>query len=657
MNFVAAIAQPTAQRLQTTAAYSKFDGIEKVNANTSIETNAQSWPLEVNIPLLSDAAIDGVVQIRPGITTLVGPNGSGKTRALRAIKTKLAAASLIERYGRKTHFLAAGRSSPLESFRAAVDTPGGFRDSDAAVGHINYLRNWWNFESITGSLLALDSRADLRLKIEARLQQLFDRSVQLSWSQEGLAIRISSVSGGAPYAANHEASGILQLVALLAAIHNDEIGALLIDEPEISLHPQHQAFLLEEMEMVSGDPRDPTKKLIVIATHSASLLPLRRISDLPSIAFFNSVRQPPAQVSSDADILKRTKLAALAARLSNTHRMAMFAERVLLVEGPSDETIATQLAQRLNLRLLARNAQVLPVTGKGEFTEAAKLFRLMNKQVAVLADLDALADDNGLVRHFSELPIASAVADRLGRSSLADLDGDLRTSLTTFMTKHQAAVDAAATTYPDWSSTESSALAKRRVTLARVLTDSASFGDTATVDAASLCTRYDTLLDALAELGCFFLRRGAIENYYRIAATDRRGKPDLAAEEAATFEASSVSDLKRDYANIVAALTNIAPNQRVDEDRLLRPKLGAVLTAAFLDMNRDSSDEQLNTVARTTIGSDADIFRLSNRSKENLRINVEIISPLFRRDTFPFELGSDDNPNVTVPSKLPGVKD
>ena len=120
-----------------------------------------------------------------------------------------------------------------------------------------------------------------------------------------------------------------------------------------------------------------------------------------NIAFFNSVRQSPAQVPEDAEILERTKLAAMVARLSTTHRMAMFAERVLLVEGPSDEIITTQLARELGLRLLARNAQILPVTGKGEFAEAAKLFRLMNKQVAVLADLDALADDNGLVCQFS----------------------------------------------------------------------------------------------------------------------------------------------------------------------------------------------------------------------------------------------------------------
>jgi hypothetical protein len=617
------------------------------------EPATSAWPLGVRLQLLGDSHTEAVVNIHAGINTLVGPNGSGKTRALRGIKSALESTNRFNALGRKIHFLAAGRSSPLETYRAAIDSPGGVNSDDAAVGHADYRRQWWQFESVTGALLTLDARADLRLKIEARLQQLFDRSVRLSWSQRGLNVRLLPVRGGPSYPANYEASGILQLVALLAAIHNDEIGALLIDEPEISLHPQHQAFLLEEMERVAGDPAEPTRKIIVIATHSAALLPLRSVNELPALMFFNSVRSAPAQVAADAGILKRTKLSALVARLSATHRVAMFAERVLLVEGPSDEIVAAQLARQLDLRLLARNAQILPVTGKGEFIEAAKLFRLMNKEVAILADLDALTDDNTLVRSFSELPAASAVADRLGRSNITDLDRDLRTNLTTFMNRHGDAVRAAATQYPDWSATDSHEKAERRVTLARILTNPTSFDDAAAGDAASLRTRYLVLIDALAELGCFFLHRGAIENYYTVGASER-GKPDLAAQEAATFETTDRAILHDRYADLVAPLVHIAPNQRVDEDLLLRPKLGALLTSAFLGMTRDSSDEQLNAIAMTTIGSDAEVFRLSNRSKDDLRIAVEMVSPLFQRDRFPFEIGREDNPTLVVPEKLPG---
>ncbi|MBU8545107.1 MULTISPECIES: ATP-dependent nuclease [Roseomonadaceae] len=617
-------------------------------------TGTPLWPLSVKLQLFGDPSTESFVHLRPGISTLVGPNGSGKTRALRGIKAALLSWSRTNTPERKVHFLAAGRSSPLENFRAAISTPGHVDNDDAAVGHTAYRRQWWDFESVTGPLLTLDARPDLRLKVEARLQQLLDRSIQLSWSQQGMNVRISPVSGGSAYAANHEASGILQLVALLAAIHNDEIAALLIDEPEISLHPQHQAFLLEEMERVAGDPTEPTRKIIVIATHSATLLPLRSVKELPALMFFNSARNAPAQVPADADILNRAKLTALVARLSATHRLAMFAERVLLVEGPSDEIVTAQLARRLDLRLLARNAQILPVTGKGEFIEAAKLFRMMKKEVAILADLDALADDNTLVRSFSELPAASEVADRLGRATVTELDRDLRNALTNFIDRHSDAVRAAAARYDDWSSNDSKERAERRVTLARILTDPLSFDGVAGGDAASLCTRYRVLTDALAELGCFFLKRGAIENYYT---SDEMGfgKPDHAAREAAAFETTQPPILLSQYADVVAPLTYIAPKQRVDEDLLLRPKLGAVLAAAFLSMERDSSSERLNAIARTTVGSDAEVFRLSNCSKEDLRIAVEMASPLFQRDTFPFEIGREDNLTLVVPQKLPGL--
>ena len=617
-------------------------------------SNEQTWPLKVSINLVGQSPGQGTIVVQPGLTTLVGPNGTGKTRALRAIKSAVASVRGISDKGRKVHLLAAGRTSPMERFRSAVDNPAYIQQEDAAVGQINHQSQWWDLESITGVLLALNQRADLRLKVEARLQQLFDRSIDFNWSQSGLRVAISPMLGGSPYAANHEASGVLQLIALLAAIHNNEIGALLIDEPEISLHPQHQAFILEEMQRVAGDPIDAGKKLIVVATHSTALIPLRSLSELPSIAFFSSALRAPAQINASDEILKRSKLSALMARLSATHRMAVFAERVLLVEGPSDEIIASQLASRLNQRLLARNVQILPVTGKGEFPEVAKLFRLIGKHVAVLADLDALADDNALVRDFSDLPEASSVAESIGRTSLTDLDKDLRADLSKFIKNHETAVAAAANTYDDWSSSESKSLSVRRVTLARLLTGPDSFETSAVADASSLQNRFHVLLKALSRLGCFFLRHGAIENYYCDGVSDKN-KPDRAAAVAAKFGSSEQSDLERNYADVVEALTLVAPNHRVDEDLLLRPKLGAALSAAFLSMTATSTDEQLNAIARTTIGSHAGVFNLKNCSdKKTLRIKVDIASPLFKQESFPFDVSVDENLNTVVLKKLPG---
>jgi predicted ATPase len=620
------------------------------------ESDEFTWPISLKYPLVDNLGTIATIKVGPGITVLVGPNGSGKTRALRAIKSQLMSENLLNANNRKVHFLSTGRSSPLESYRSSSNSPHGVDTNNAAVGNIGYMDNWWNFESITGDLMVLDRRPDLKLKIEARLQQLFDRSVELKWSQSGMIIRMTSVTSGDGYPANHEASGILQVIALLSAIHNDEIGTLIIDEPEISLHPQHQAFLLEEMELVAGDPSDPTKKLIIIATHSPSMLPLRRIEELSKIIFFNSAQRVPAQIESKSEILKSRKLTALIARLSATHRTAMFAEHVLLVEGPSDEIIVTQLARKFGLRMLARNAQILPVTGKGEFIEAAKLFRLMNKQVSLLADLDALADENDLVNYFSGLPEAMAIADQIGRTNLADFDRDLRGEITSFIADFKAEIDMAADDYPDWSSKESGADTKRRVTLARILTNPRSFGTETSSSAERLFIKYNLLLSSLEKVGCYFLRRGAIENYYRETADIGAGKPDRAALESAGFDAREKHELEASYKDIYAALQYAAPNNIVDEDTLLRMKLGAILLPVMLGMKFNSSDKEIEALASSTIGNDATVFKLSNKSDEQqIKLEVDLRSPLFKRENFPFEISTSENPIAVLQKVLPGI--
>lgn len=620
------------------------------------ESDEFTWPISVKYPLVDNLGTIATIKVGPGITVLVGPNGSGKTRALRAIKSQLMSENLLNANNRKVHFLSAGRSSPLESYRSSSNSPHGVDTNNAAVGNIGYMDNWWNFESITGDLMVLDRRPDLKLKIEARLQQLFDRSVELKWSQSGMIIRMTSVTSGDGYPANHEASGILQVIALLSAIHNDEIGTLIIDEPEISLHPQHQAFLLEEMALVAGDPSDPTKKLIIIATHSPSMLPLRRIEELSKIIFFNSAQRVPAQIESKSEILKSRKLTALIARLSATHRTAMFAEHVLLVEGPSDEIIVTQLARKFGLRMLARNAQILPVTGKGEFIEAAKLFRLMNKQVSLLADLDALADENDLVNYFSGLPEAMAIADQIGRTNLADFDRDLRGEITSFIADFKAEIDMAADDYPDWSSKESGADTKCRVTLARILTNPRSFGTETSSSAERLLIKYNLLLSSLEKVGCYFLRRGAIENYYRETADIGAGKPDRAALESAGFDVREKHELEASYKDIYAALQYAAPNKIVDEDTLLRMKLGAILLPVMLGMKFNSSDKEIEALASSTIGNDATVFKLSNKSDEQqIKLEVDLRSPLFKRENFPFEISTSENPIAVLQKVLPGI--
>ena len=587
----------------------------------------------------------GTVTIRPGITTLVGPNGSGKTRALRSIQQVLRNRAEETAHVR---FLSAGRTGPIEQYRAATDAPGvGSMSGEAFYGHINYRPRWHEIESVVGDLMNLDQRPDLRIKVETRLQQLFDRGIDFQWSQQGLGMSFTAMSDSVQYQSGLEASGIMQLVSLLAAIYDDTIGTLIVDEPEISLHPQLQAFILEEMESVAGDWCDPGKKRIVISTHSPSFLPFRSLVDLPQIVFFGGGAEC-RQIDPTNGLLQSQKLADFVARTSLSHRQALFAECILLVEGPSDEIVAARAARRLGLKIEALNTQILSALGKSEFREARRLFTEIGMRVTVLADLDALADDNRLVNDFSGGDEADAIAHAIGHSSLIDLDGKLRSELAGLIAANTAAIDAAIADYPYWSEKQDPNVKRRRCALAQLLTDPAVFGGGLEARMTALATRYGVLLDGLEQLGCFILRRGAVENYYSDTAIGV-GKPARASAEADRLAALTPVQVAAAYPELVRALRFAAPGQDIDESVLLRSKLASALGAIFQSMDSSSTDNQIEAMALSNVPSINGLFSFHNATNsDNLAVRIDLRSKIFNLSGFPLTIARNENPHDAV---------
>lgn len=623
----------------------------------------QTSPRTLQIAVQTTPALFGgqhpTVRVAPGLTTLVGPNGAGKTQVLRKLKDQISG-HLAQTPAKKVRYLSAGRASPLERFRASVGGPDSRINTPAYVGHQNHRQSWAEYESLTGDLLALEQRADLRLKVQARLQTFLSRSIQLAWVQNGLEVRMVPLGTGEPYPANDEASGILQLAPLLAAIYNDEIGALLIDEPEVSLHPQYQAFILQELEAVAGDPLvEPGKKFVVIATHSPSMLSVRSADDLPKLVFFNDPTALPLQIAQDAGEMWAKELRALVARLSATHRLAFFARNVLLVEGPSDEIIAAQLARKLKHPVLPANTQIVPVIGKEELGPAIRLFDLIGKRVTVLADLDALSDDPTLVKAFSARPNAGGPAHVTGHSSLFDMDAPIRNDFAAAVDKHWPTIEAVAGAHRYWAACapeKRSDKTKRRATLATLMSGDGSELDRASqsTDFSALRQRFVALFDALEQVGCFILRKGRIEDYYQSGA-GTGDKTEVAAQEAASFEARSAEELEGAYADVMRALRAAAPVRPVDENALLRERLGAALGHAFEFLTPDMPSEQINGRIRVAQPELA-LFELENCSKlSELRLRVKMNSTLFPRETLPFEISKNEDRSTAIGRHLPSA--
>jgi hypothetical protein len=233
---------------------------------------------------------------------------------------------------------------------------------------------------------------------------------------------------------------------------------------------------------------------------------------------FSERQTQPVQIPTSAGELQSRKLAALVARLSENHKLAFFARSVLLVEGPSDEIVVSALSLKLEHPLLGSNTQVVPVTGKGQIAETVKLFRLMGKRVFVLADLDALIDDNQLVSAFGEA--ARTAANDAGMGTVMEIDRGIRDNLATLLDQAFNHLQPAAETHRYWIARDHSPAeelkAKRRATVAALLT-SAEAGlaqSSIGTELKALRKRYEALVELMAKAGCTFLRRGTIEDYY-----------------------------------------------------------------------------------------------------------------------------------------------
>ncbi|WP_208453785.1 AAA family ATPase [Burkholderia gladioli] len=275
-------------------------------------------------------------------------------------------------------------------------------------------------EGLSGDFYALAERVDILVKVQERLRKLFRRNILMEWDGGMLKPHFSRLDvSSEPYVSSREASGLLHLVGMLAALYDDEVGALCIDEPEVSLHPQLQAFLLVEILRAAGIPtQGNNKKLIVIATHSTEMVQIAKAEDLLSLVFCHDRELAPVQIPADAGELKGKKIQGLVSRLGQEHKLSLFSRRPLLVEGPSDVIVCSALARKMDANLEAAGSQLLPVIGKGQIPVVAKLLRMMGKEPVVLADADALADSLELASNFlMNNTIANSKAVDMGADS------------------------------------------------------------------------------------------------------------------------------------------------------------------------------------------------------------------------------------------------
>lgn len=578
------------------------------------------------------------IELRSPLTFIVGPNGSGKTHLLKGLK-----GSFNSYTNKKVRFISAGRLGPLEQYRSNYDQYDRPSEADNAThGHKSDSKYRHKIETINGDFHTLSARTDILIKVRERLQKLFKRNIKIDWDAGNLKVSFARLdNGNSYYSSGREASGLLHLVGILSALYDDEVGVLLIDEPEVSLHPQLQAFLLKEITRVAGIPsEDGYKKIIVMATHSTEMIKISKTDDLLSFIFCNDLKEEPIQIPRDTGELQNKQVKGLVARLGQEHKLALFSRTPLLVEGPSDVIICNTLSDKLYLNLEAAGSQILPINGKGAMPETVKLFRLMGKIPTVLVDADCFADGLNLINaYFSDEEIrniADTLASKQGMDGILKVANDIYNKFCTLVDKNWDEIAEIAKNHPYFTLLQDEVLNKKRSVLCTLLNH-----DNLSGEWERLKNRITVLFDIFEEVGLFILRKGALESYYHDnnAITDK-------VEDAVTeseYILSSLEELESTYQDILKCLKYASDSESIDESRAIRDELLSFVSP--IHAHYAEGEENLNT-----LGRQSSIF--SYRINEEGKLELSITSNVLDVTGFPIILNKDADVRKVINNSL-----
>ncbi|MBA6112069.1 AAA family ATPase [Pseudomonas asiatica] len=606
-----------------------------------------SFPLELTAQITSHShSFSHQVTLNRGLTVVLGPNGSGKTHLLRGLKSALGQHT----QGKHVRFLSAGRMGTHEQYRSDFDgyrggTP---RYEDARFGSKSDGQRRHVMETLDGDFQTLAERVDILIKIQERLRKLFKRDVLLDWDGGTLKVSFSRLTGDSqPYSSGREASGLLHLVGILAALYDDEVGALLLDEPEVSLHPQLQAFLLNEIIQVSGYPNsESNKKIVVIATHSTEMLKIQSAQDLLSLICCYDLQEGPLQIPADAGELQNRKVQSLVARLGQEHKLALFAKSPLLVEGPSDVIICSALCNKLDMHLEAAGSQLLPVIGKGQMPTVFKLLRLLGKKPVALADADGIADGVELANAYLNADSkADQRAAELGSPSASQLCSAIYGDFSRLVDARWGEVSRYAELHPYWinKNSEDVSLAKRRSAFCVLFTvNDSDLANLASDNAwLSMKIRLKTLLELLEHSGLFVLRKGSIESYYQHASQlTSTEKASAAVHEVEQLSQSSAQEVRAAYDDVVRCIQQASDAEVICEADALRDLLLSVVPPAHYRFKHGDVNQNFNVLAKSLVGEKSKIFNLEVSADT---LTVSVTSKILDIKGFPTAIGKDDD--------------
>ena len=517
------------------------------------------------------------------INFLVGPNGSGKSQFARALfghLTDRAGGCRILGTDRLSEMAAPG---PVQTNMIGDHFSGGYAKSEFST-----LRQAGTHGSGIDTVVLLEERMDIRIQVEATLSHLFNRDITMEWDSGNIIPMVERRGGGGAYRLDRdECHGIKELLVLLTHLYDEENRYLIVDEPELNLHPQYQAFFMQEVRQVAGD-----KKVVFLITHSPFILDLRSEDDLKSIITFDLEYSVPKQV---AGLSLDVSTSVIPTRRWNAHhKQIFFADNPVFVEGTHDAAIVEALMEALGTSVAGAGSCIIDAGGVEEVNHFLKLCKGLGKEAHFVYDLDSLfkgklrqciGDDESIQSLLATAGVGSnfgAYVGQLDQCLTKLIDQLLSVSLPCSLDALGKFMHDLGNNRSEWSKEK---LAKARVA---VMTAISCYREevasaTSESDVQDIEGRRDRILTVLEELNIHVLSGGTLERYLPQFQGDVFSPTPEAKSQAVEAELQDIQRLSpvlgkekvlaERYGELYSVVCRLPSKTEVDVDAVLRRHL------------------------------------------------------------------------------------
>jgi hypothetical protein len=311
------------------------------------------------------------------------------------------------------------------------------------------------------------------------------------------------------------------------------------------------------------------------------------------------------------------------------------------------------------LNLEATGSQILPITGKGQFPAVVKLFRLIGKIPAILADADAITDDLDTISAFTSQHKADTLANEMGHKNASKFARDIYSDFCQLVANNWNDIEAEAELHYYWINRDKSKdelIAKRRSAFCYLFIKQDAHISKANhgTEWLNIKTRLGILLSFLESLGCFILRKGTIEAYYKHSSTlSNDEKPNAASYEVNNLLEDNREKVKSDYSDIVRAMEYCSKVKDINESEAVRDLLLAIVSPALASIKKESMEGELNLMANNLFGTKSGLFKLTNFTNgEDVFLEVHLTTNILDVKGFPIKIKKGANPIEVVNNAL-----